>query len=185
MREDPNVDDRSLWELLIGRYNDNPESQEFAGLECTYEALTTDAGGIALNIIPEALTNNVGIAFPDEATRNEAQYCCIAARELTDRISEIYGLYMTEEIRRAGANLAYYFPLDAGIRATQINIVRAKEVLISGRPVLEAGINSETMVYFARSSTGLMTRLPICNQSQKVALEGMVDYMNMMTHFLG
>ena len=56
---------------------------------------------------------------------------------------------------------------------------------MSGKPVLEAGVNSETMVYFARSSTGLMTRLPICNQGQRVALEGMFDYMNMMTHFLG
>ena len=41
------------------------------------------------------------------------------------------------------------------------------------------------MVYFARSSTVLMMRLPICNQNQKVALEGMDDYMNMMSHFLG
>ena len=50
---------------------------------------------------------------------------------------------------------------------------------------MEAGINSETMVYFTRSNTGTMTRLPICNHNQRIALEGMVDYMNMMSHFTG
>ena len=110
MREDPNVDNRSLWELLIERYNHNPRSQEFAGLECSYEALSTDAGEISPHIIPGILRNSVGITFPDEASRNEAlmtmspmyrvdyqaheaQYCCIAARDLTDGINEIYGQY--------------------------------------------------------------------------------------------
>lgn len=100
-------------------------------------------------------------------------------------INEIYGIYASSEILRARANLAYCFSVAEGVRNTQIDIMRAKDVLLSGNPVLEAGVNSETMVYFERATTLLMTRLRICYQSKRTVLEGIVDYMSMMIHFMG
>lgn len=61
-----------MWKLLIRRYNDDPRSLEFRGLDCTYEILTTDAREIVPYISGTRLTNSVGITFPDEESRNEA-----------------------------------------------------------------------------------------------------------------